>query len=177
MDTIQTDVIKAEAINDFKEATADLLDNLFSIGKDQINAIPFNGSWTAAQLGEHLYQSYKGIPQLFRMPGRTSDRDPAAKKDMIAADFLNFNIKMKSPGFIVPELRTYDREELLNRLRSVIGNIVETSSNIDPTEECTAFALPVYGHLTRLEWIYFLIYHTQRHVHQLKKIREALESS
>jgi len=30
-------------------------------------------------------------------------------------------------------------------------------------------ALPIFGEVTKLELLYFVLYHTQRHIHQLKK--------
>jgi hypothetical protein len=46
--------------------------------------------------------------------------------------------------------------------------------SLDLTPTVLAFELPVIGSLTRLEAIRFVTYHTQRHNHQLKNIRQQL---
>jgi hypothetical protein len=39
---------------------------------------------------------------------------------------------------------------------------------------CMEFDFPGFGHLTRYEWLKFIVFHTQRHIHQLKQIKNAL---
>ena len=36
--------------------------------------------------------------------------------------------------------------------------------------------LPVFGEITKLELLHFVLYHTQRHIHQLKKILAAISN-
>ena len=97
-------------------------------------------------------------------------REPDEMIDKIKADFLNFEKEMKSPDFIVPEDEVYNKKELIDSLEKIKTEISKTAQNSDLTKICLSFEFPVLGHLTGLETLSFVIYHTQRHVHQLKKI-------
>ena len=55
-----------------------------------------------------------------------------------------------------------------------MDKMIEAIKTLNLSETCTAFELPGFGEFTRAEWIYFAMYHTQRHTHQLKKIYERM---
>lgn len=167
---IQTD----EMVKELEAAAGELLRLLSSFDQERINTAPFEGSWTPAQVGQHLYKSYKGVPQLLQGPVKKTERDPAQNIGQIKKDFLDFSTKLKAPDFIVPESKAYDRGILLDQLQKALGLIGEAARSLDLTETCTAFSFPVYGELTRMEWVYFVICHTRRHNHQLGRMAEKL---
>ena len=74
------------------------------------NQIPFEESWTAAQVAEHVKLSIEGIPELFTGATQASDRDPGEKVQMVADVFLDFETKYESPEFIVPQQKEYSIE-------------------------------------------------------------------
>ncbi|MDR3712815.1 MAG: hypothetical protein P4L51_08370 [Puia sp.] len=84
--------------------------------------------------------------------------------------FLNFSIRMKSPGFVDPGNPTRSRGEATQVLKKAAQNLEDRVMNTDLTLTCTDIELPVFGCLTRYEWIKFISVHIQRHVHQLKAI-------
>ena len=136
----------------------------------QINEVPFEGSWTAGQLVEHMILSNSGFLQVINGPVTETDKPADFMVEQIRNDFLNFNVKYDSPKEIYPEDRTYNQPELLNSLKQIRDGISASIADLDLTKTCSSYELPGYGFLTRLEAIYFVIYHTQRHVHQLKNI-------
>ena len=161
-------------LSEFYNITKEFLDSLSAFGETDMNRSPRTGSWTAAQVGRHLQKSYHGIAQLLNGPSVPTARDPGDRIGQIRSDFLNFERKMQSPDFVRPEDKSYDKKVLVDNLERTIAQIRDTASRLDLTETCTAFSLPVYGEMTRLEWIYFIVYHTQRHTRQLKTIAQTL---
>ncbi len=161
--------MEREILNELQITTGELVQMLSSLSQEQFNAVPFEGSWTAAQLGEHMNKSYE-VAELLYGPVKKTERDPTEKVKGIKETFLNFDTKMKSPDFIVPENKVYDKSTLINSLKESINKIKQGAETLNLEETCTAFALPGLGEMTRIEWIYFVIYHTQRHIHQLKRI-------
>jgi hypothetical protein len=143
----------------------------------QINEVPFEGSWTAGQLAEHLVLSNSGFLEVINGPVAETDKPADLMVKEIRKDFLNFNVNYNSPKEIYPEDRTYNQPELLKSLKQIREGISDAITGLDLTKTCTAYELPGYGFLTRLEAIYFVIYHTQRHVHQLKNIYNELDSN
>ena len=164
----------------FKEAegTLSALENLFSnFSAKQVNEVPFAGSWTAGQLANHLIMANGGFVEVINGPTTETSKPADIMVESIKNDFLNFNIKFDSPEFIYPENRDHNQEELLIKLKQIRNNVAEVITKLDLTKTCTAFELPVYGFLTRLEAIYFIIYHTQRHTQQLKNIYSRLDTA
>jgi len=163
-----------------KEADETLLalENAFSkFDTPLVNKVPFEGSWTAGQLAEHLVLSNSGFLQVINGPVTETDKPADLMVETIKKDFLNFDVKYDSPKEIYPEDRAYSQSELLGNLKQIRVGISEAAGNLDLTKTCSAYELPGYGFLTRLEAVYFVIYHTQRHIHQLKNIYRGLNSN
>jgi hypothetical protein len=142
---------------------------LSSLTEEQLNKVPFEGSWTAGQVGDHLLKSYSVAETL---KGRTAaaNRPPDEKAEQLKNIFLDFSTKLKSPDFIIPTNDHINKDELLKNIGEKIKDILHSVQTKDATELCLDFEPPVIGKLTRLEWTCFVFAHTTRHIHQLKKI-------
>ncbi|HYG38209.1 MAG TPA: DinB family protein [Cytophagales bacterium] len=162
--------------NEIAETFTELINLISSFDQGQVNIIPFQGSWTAGQLARHLIKANSGFVQVLNGPAMDSKRRIDEKVETIKTDFLNFGFKVESAPFIAPSKPTYEREELLNALEKIKADLIKAIDLLDLTKICLAFELPVYGFLTRLEAVYFVLYHTQRHVHQLKNIHQKVFS-
>lgn len=144
---------------------------LFSLfDQDRVNIIPFEGSWTAGQLIQHLIMSNSGFVKLINGEVKETNRKPDEYVEKIKTAFLDFTTKMQSPDFIRPPMMNYNKVELMQSLQSLSEEMNQSIEKLDLTKTCISFELPVFGHLTRWEAIHFVLYHTQRHIHQLKKI-------
>ncbi|GAA4315272.1 hypothetical protein GCM10023149_11810 [Mucilaginibacter gynuensis] len=161
-------------LNNFEKTIGEFINIVSSFDDRQINTVPFAGSWTPGQVARHIIMSNSGFADMLSGSVANTTRDASEFADQIKADFLNFNIKMKSPDFVVPEDTDFKKADLLNDLQHIEQTIQKDIKTMDLSKTCTSFALPVYGNLTRLEAIYFVIYHTQRHIHQLKNIRNTM---
>jgi hypothetical protein len=152
-----------------EQSFEELIILISSLSATQVNTVPFPGSWTVAQVGDHLRKSYGAIETL---NGTTipTDREVLEKKEMIKSIFLDFDTKFQSPDFIIPSSAPLNKNELLSRLRIITSEIVAFAKNRDLSLTCTDFELPGMGTLTRSEWLHFIVYHTQRHLHQLRNI-------
>lgn len=145
-----------------------------SFNQEQLNRVPFEGSWTAGQVAQHIIMANSGFADVLNGPVKDSERSADEQVEKIRRDFLNFTIKMTSPDFILPLNKEYRKDKLLKKLEDIKTNVSDAVADLDLTKTCLAFELPVYGHLTRWEAVYFLIYHTQRHTHQLDMIKEKI---
>jgi len=158
----------------FTDTTNDLLHLLTPLSEDKLNRVPYEGSWTAAQLGDHLYKSY-GIAKVLDGKSEATTRPVEEKVEAIKGVFLNFDIRLQSPDFIVPGNGPFDKTILLTGLTKRIDFIKDYIKNTnDLSATCLEFELPRMGTLTRIEWIEFMTMHTIRHVRQLKRIVGAL---
>lgn len=163
-----------EVMRELENTKVLLLKHLNIFTQEEANIKPPGGGWSAGQVGQHLIKSFGGVPELLKGRVQATDRDPAAKIGMIKSDFLDFSNKMKSPEFIIPEDRTYNIIELETGLRNIMEAIQAASRQLDLSATSLEFEFPVYGYLTRLEWIVFVICHGLRHSHQLEKIYDSI---
>ncbi|MFL5743410.1 MAG: DinB family protein [Niastella sp.] len=162
-----------DLLQDFEEATNEYLEIVSGLSQDEINTVPYPGSWTAAQVTEHLCKSDKGMLGALNGPVYPTNRPADAGVDGLRKTFLDFSTKLPSPDFIIPEDTTYDKDNLMEAFkagREQIGNAIKS---LDLTTGCQ---MPIFGEPTRLELIYFVIFHTQRHTNQVKRISEKLVS-
>lgn len=167
--------MQKEIISQLRAALDETLELLTGFNEKDLNKIPYEGSWTAAQVCRHLEKSQTGMDELFLTPTEASGRSADEKAEGLREMFLDFETKMKSPDFILPEARHYTKEELqapLSDIKSKTLNALETAhlDQLAPLPE----GHPFHG-FTKLEMVHFMAYHTMRHNHQLKKIREAVK--
>lgn len=163
-----------ELLRDFEETTQEQIELIASFSQEQLNTVPFEGSWTAAQVAEHVFKSQVGVPEVLQGSTRPTTRQPDENIEMLKSVFLNYSIKMKSPASIVPSNERLEKALLVNALKNTRADITNLIATLDLTEICTSFPFPETGELTRLEWIHFTIYHTRRHTQQLKHIKASL---
>lgn len=163
-----------ELLTEADAALTTLQQLLFSFDEEQINTVPFEGSWTAGQIGEHMIMANSGFVQVLNGPVKETERAPDALVETIKDQFLNFGVKMQSPAFVVPADAIYRKAYLLQSIEEIRDGICNAIETKDLTKTYTAFEVPVMGYLTGVEAVNFVIYHTQRHIHQLKNVRKAL---
>ena len=165
-----------EAVKQFESTTQHLLHVISSFTQQQLNMVPFEGSWTPAQVADHIIKSQLGFTDLFC--GRTipANRRADEKNEAIGKVFLDYTIKMQAPEFILPSKEPQDKNTLMDSVKNKSIEIIDAVQNLDPTEICLDFELPGFGKFTRLEWIYFIMYHAQRHTHQLENIYKKMNN-
>ncbi|MEO8413452.1 MAG: DinB family protein [Ginsengibacter sp.] len=155
-----------ELFSSLDEAWSELLTNVVSTDATIINSVPFEDSWTIAQIATHVTKSNKAIVQGLNMEGTPAERNPEEEVPNLKKTFLDFTVKFKSPEFIVPEKRDYDEAAVMDTLKKSIEQLQDIRTKVNLTAIIT---LPILGEVTKLELLHFVLYHTQRHIHQLKK--------
>ena len=142
-----------------------------------INVIPFQNSWTAGQVAEHIARSGTAILTFISGHVRPTSRPPGLYVPDFRMAFLNFTVKMSSPEFILPLQTTHDRNVLVAQLDGIRDGLLQAARTMDLTQTCIDFERPGVGALTRLEWLEFSVVHTLRHTHQLRHMKEVLHTA
>lgn len=143
------------------------------IDDNKVDTVPFEGSWTAGQLLEHVDKAVN--PSILVGNTQATDRPADEKVGTVKKIFLDFNVKFESPDFILPVEEVHDRKALIHSLSTKFDELIHAASTMNLAEECMDFEVPQMGKFTRLEWISFYMIHTQRHLHQLENIIDALK--
>jgi hypothetical protein len=158
------------------DATFACLHSLFTaVPENAINTVPFPGSWTPGQLLRHLEMANGGCLETLRGPVQDTARPFDTAVENIRNSFLDFSTKFESPDFVVPPAIHYDKEDLLGSVRSIRSGLLTALDTHDLTQTCLLFEFPAIGYLTRWEVLHFVLYHTQRHTEQLRKMKVHLE--
>ena len=156
-------------------ATAqDMLNTFTHTTADDLNRIPFEGSWTAGQLAEHVILSLTLGIGLINGHTQATDRLPDKYVQAVKDLFLNFDLKFKSAPNITPANKFYDKDTLSSELKNRFNDLISLAQTKDLTDTCLAAEFKGIGYLTGLEWAYQGVYHTQRHIQQLKNIQAHL---
>jgi hypothetical protein len=167
MSTRNTDTEKTfQLLNDTTEEFVQLVS---SFNDEEINAISYAGSWTAAQVAGHVTLSNIDIIKQLSADGKKCEREPDAGVEKIRSIFLNFTKKLSSPDFILPTRNIYEREMVIKDLKQSVDQLKQVAEKENPFEIINH---RIFGEITRFETLYFVIYHTQRHCHQLRKIQK-----
>lgn len=169
---VSTTIISQKDLSsEFDNATRELMQLLIAFGQKQINTRPPDGGWTAAQVGEHLFKSDSAILKALYGPVKDTLRAPDKHVDGINKAFLDFNTHLKSPDLLIPEDIEHDKEAMISALKSTRDLLGKAIKTLDLSHTCTDPDMSaIVGEWTRLEYANFVISHTHRHIHQLKKI-------
>lgn len=135
-------------------------------------------TWSAGEVLEHIYRAEFGIPRLFNGESQTaSNRDTDFTIQKINQTLLDFTQKRKAGGVVLPKQDGKDKAALLQKFQTNRQSIANLSEEKPLDELCLKYENPIFGYLTRREWIHFIILHTERHLHQIQNIKEELKIS
>src|SRR5574340_1019575 len=147
------------------ETSAELLQLVQPVDVDTFNAVPYINSWTAAQVIVHVIKSNLTIAKALKLEGKIMEREPDERVEELKDLFLDFTLKFQSPGFILPPDDWYGKEEIIRDFTQSIEQLKVEGGEVDLAE---AISHQAFGEITKLELLYFVLFHTQRHIHQLQ---------
>lgn len=156
------------------ETFNDLIKTVSACNPEQINSVPFVGSWTPGQTSEHIVKSALGIIQTLKGATEAAHRNSDEKALVIKELFLDFTKKFEARDFIQPIGITHHQQAILNSFREAERSLAEIIETQDLSLLCLDFQIPEFGYFTRQEWLVLILTHTQRHTHQLKNIIQKL---
>jgi hypothetical protein len=135
-----------------------------AIGKHaDINKKRADGGWTVGEIGNHIIKSTGSDYGRTKKTGRPYDRHAVAIRDL----FLDFTAKFPTALVLQPDEKNYSVMELLTALDHNKEKLFEMIDKDDLTEICIDIELPVWGNLTKYEWLVLIENHTIRHTRQV----------
>jgi hypothetical protein len=165
---------KKELLTAIDESLSQLLQLTSALDEKGLNTSPYPDSWTAGELLRHVTKSTGSIAKAMKQNGQPAQRAEGERIAELKSTFLDFSLKMDSPEFIVPEKGPYQKEASIHELKAAFAALAVHTNAANLSEMVEDF--PV-GAITKLEMLHFVLYHTQRHLHQMKKMAEALNNN
>lgn len=141
---------------------------------DQLNQVVEEGTWSIAQVLEHLYLIEQlvvdGIQKKLK-----EEEDKIVKLRPVHLT-VDRSIKVQAPPALVPTNNFQTMEQLKNKLSQSRKSLLLL---LDPVNEEVlakkAMHHPVFGELSLVQWISFVGFHEQRHLSQIEEIKELLK--
>lgn len=167
-------VTKQELHEQLKAATAKLITTISDTNDDIFNVKPAPEKWSPGEAAEHIYLTEMLITRMLRGKGVPAQREPDANLAPFLDKFTDLELKLTAFGPIIPGSKPKEKGELIKKIegnRSLMAGYIDSH---DLTELLTAFKHPLFGELTRYEWIMFNIHHGERHRLQIVRTVEAL---
>jgi len=129
--------------------------------------------WSPAQIAEHLL--VLEITALKAINGKTIPTNrPANNKVPLIKWAMEDVTKRVAPESVLPPNLITDVESAIEKIKQQRDRLREAVITLDLSEACVLFKHPALGTLTRWEWIYFTIYHMQRHLQQMKRLKDGI---
>lgn len=147
-----------------------LRDSLDVVNEELYKIHPAEGKWSIQQVLEHLSVTERGILMMGNGQTTETSRDPNVIIHQVR-DFLgDQSNKRSAPAPVRPPGEDKSMKEFLYLIEETRHALIEQGESNGWGQILTLFPHPISGTMTRLEWLYFHIYHTERHLHQIKLI-------
>ncbi len=166
---------KQQLLSDLDISTSHLLQWLSNSNTGKLNLSPNDNGWSAAQIAEHLLMLEVIANKVLRGKTIATNRPPDEKINLIKKVMSDSNTKRIAPEIVAPSAELKDPHVLIEQIKTQRELLKKAINETDMTEACISFKHPGLGTLTRFEWIYFTIFHTQRHLRQLQELENHLQ--
>lgn len=154
---------------DLDASTKDIVETLLHFNAETFVDKPSGEEWSAAEIAEHLLMLEVSANRVLGGDAIPTNRPPDEKIAMIKWG-MEDETKRQAPDRVKPGGVYTNPQQLIEKLKQQRDQLREAVTAADITEACTSSKHPVMGTLTKWEWVYFIIYHMQRHARQLKRL-------
>jgi len=162
--------------NSLDTSTQNILQTAGKFSDEMFNKKPTPAHWSAAEVLEHLYRAEVGVPKI--MWGKTvgAERPADEKSALFKKAFLESDQRYQAPDIAIPK-NQFSRDELTQKFRANREHLISMlrKDGFKLNRICKEADHPVFGTLTRLEWIEFIILHSDRHLKQMNKVFEHIQ--
>jgi hypothetical protein len=133
---------------------------------------PSPDRWSAAQQAEHLLKVDMTTYQALKSETIPTNRPPDQKIPLIR-EAMESDTKRIAPERVQPSVTKLEPQVIAAQITAVREKVARLIRELDLSEACRVYKHPSLGTLTRLEWVYFNIYHAERHIRQIEELKVA----
>ncbi|MEQ9091626.1 MAG: DinB family protein [Balneola sp.] len=156
---------------EYQSNTESFIKFIENLSDDIFNKKPDKNTWSAAENVEHIIRSEFGTARLFNASTEKGpSRNTEERIQKIESLFRDRTKKLQAFGVVLPTDSDKDKSELLEKFKTSRTQVIELIKVQDPDEICTRFEHPLFGFMTRREWIHFNMVHSNRHIDQIQEL-------
>ena len=154
-----------------KENTDLLIQELSRFDYLALNHIPAFTKWSVGEIAEHVFLLDVYIITILRTESKSTQRDPQENIEAIVARLTDISQKFEAPNFLIPSTAPKNPQALIQKIINSRNELLNLTRDIDLTKVFPESPHPLYGIMSGIEWINFLIIHTNRHIKQVKTMK------
>ena len=137
---------------------------------DDINIKRADGGWSVGEIGNHIIKSTAVNLGNTKKTDRRHDQHAKSIKEL----FLNSQMKFPTAPMLEPDSKEYSKDEIFSNLDKNLNSILRMIDKDDLTETCVDIELPVWGCLTKYEWLTLFENHIIRHTKQVSDFNSVI---
>jgi hypothetical protein len=156
------------------KSTKELIKIINEFPDKDFNTRISENAWSTGEVLEHIIRLDGFMIKLLEGESKPTKRNPEDKLEFIKRGFLDIEKKYNAPKFFIPRENNQNKNDCLENIivnRKKISELV-IQSNLSGTYPDIIH--PVFGEMSSVEWIYSIIYHSERHMIQIKRIKDNL---
>ncbi len=166
MSTVSYDVLS--------ETRNRLVNEIELLSNQEFNKKYDPSKWSIAQVCHHLVLTENIFTKVIGNGLQKSDNDRAERKNISL--ILDRTKKRSAPEIVEPNSEPMEVQQvvdLLNHSRTKLLDLLNTVEDESKLAEKSA-KHPVFGELSLAQWIEFIYLHEQRHIEQIKEIKQSI---
>ncbi len=160
-----------------KANTISLLKSFTSLTQPQVEYKLSSTSWSVLECVEHIYIVNVAVLKSITTPA--PEKIENDKTELFGEGKLNHilvnkrdEFKVIAPEFASPKGRFKTVEEVKQNINSIIDKIIDYISTNKIEEDTQTIKHFRLGEMTKVDWIHFLISHTNRHILQIEEVKK-----
>ena len=157
---------------EWQQITERLTELIASFSPEAFNRKPGDNGWSAAQIAEHLWKVDQSTWHALKSETVPTNRPPEEKIPLIK-NAMDSDTRRVAPELVKPADTWQEPQAIGETLQTQREQVKTLINELDLTEACRLYKHPSLGTLTRLEWVYFNIYHAERHRRQMQQLRNS----
>lgn len=154
-------------LNSLRDNTNDLLRAIARFDFSSFNTAPRRAEWSAGDIAEHILLVEIQVGKLLMQKSEPAGRDAQDKVEEIKVRLMDRSSPIEALEALRPTSIAKDPGSFSAKILSQRKILVETVESINLFHEFKTTPNRLFGVLSGIEWINFLIYHTRRHIDQL----------
>jgi uncharacterized damage-inducible protein DinB len=152
-----------------------LLNSFLNLNKEEIEFKPAENVWSVLEVLEHIFMINKAVLKVIVTPALEKSNNTSY--ELFGESKLNHLIvtkranKVPAPEFSNPTGLFTTITDAEQNLNSLIDKIVDYINEINIEQETITLKHPILGDMTKVDWIHFMIAHTNRHLLQIEELK------
>jgi hypothetical protein len=153
-----------------QQNTSTLINQLHQYNLLSFNQKPADGKWSAREIAEHLLLLDQKLNVILSTTPIDPERDPQQKVSLIQTALLNRTNAYTAPTYLLPTGPDQEPATIAQQILTEREKIMAYTTANDMNLLYHEVKHPMLGRLTGVEWIHFLIVHTERHLEQMREL-------